>query len=466
MSGDTFSRAGEAFVQWFLSDPQANISPKISLTGFRDRSTARGIVAKENIEGDAELFTVPRSSILCVENSDLRQKSPSVFEETDNWSSLILVMLYEFLRGDRSPWKLYFDVLPDKFDSLMFWSENELAELQGSAVIHKIGKTQADEMFRSKILPIIQSRPEIFEISTSTTGHSEESILALAHRMGSTIMAYAFDLEKDEAEQEGDEDGFLSEEEDEELPKGLIPVADMLNADPENYNAQLFYGKDTLTMKALKPISKGEEILVDNGPLPRSDLLRRYGYITDSHAKYDVVEVALDMVAAIAATEAGLSDEDRTHRLQYFEEQDFLDDGYDISYPDEVSPAFAPELLGLINGLLLPPERFNAMRSRESLPKEKMTSAVANVLSSIIERRQSDYGTSIEEDETLLQSQVTESRLKMAIEVRLGEKKVMETALKALRQFSAGCEHPNPSSGGKRAAHGDDLATPKKSRPL
>jgi SET domain-containing protein 6 len=52
-------------------------------------------------------------------------------------------------------------------------------------------------------------------------------------------------------------------------------------------------------MKALKPIKAGEEILNDYGPLPRSDLLRRYGYITDNYEKYDVVEVAIDLVCDI-----------------------------------------------------------------------------------------------------------------------------------------------------------------------
>ena len=44
-------------------------------------------------------------------------------------------------------------------------------------------------------------------------------------------------------------------------------------------------------MKALMPIKAGEEILNGHGPVPRADMLRRYGYITDNHARYDVVEL-------------------------------------------------------------------------------------------------------------------------------------------------------------------------------
>lgn len=44
-------------------------------------------------------------------------------------------------------------------------------------------------------------------------------------------------------------------------------------------------------MVALKPIKRGAEIFNDYGQLPRSDLLRRYGYITDNYKKWDAVEI-------------------------------------------------------------------------------------------------------------------------------------------------------------------------------
>jgi N-lysine methyltransferase SETD6 len=46
-------------------------------------------------------------------------------------------------------------------------------------------------------------------------------------------------------------------------------------------------------MRAIKPIKKGDELFNDYGELPRSDLLRRYGYVTDNYAPYDVVELPL-----------------------------------------------------------------------------------------------------------------------------------------------------------------------------
>lgn len=53
-------------------------------------------------------------------------------------------------------------------------------------------------------------------------------------------------------------------------------------------------------MKAIKPIKAGEEIFNDYGEIPRSDLLRRYGYVTDNYAQYDVVELSLNQICQAA----------------------------------------------------------------------------------------------------------------------------------------------------------------------
>ena len=46
-------------------------------------------------------------------------------------------------------------------------------------------------------------------------------------------------------------------------------------------------------MRAIKPIPQNEEIFNDYGEIPRADLLRRYGYVTENYAPYDVIELSL-----------------------------------------------------------------------------------------------------------------------------------------------------------------------------
>lgn len=251
----------------------------------------------QDIQEGEVLFAIPRSAVLSAANSSLSTTLPQIFEELDPWGSLIVTMIYEYLRGDASPWKPYFDVLPTHFDTLMFWSDDELAELQASAVLQKIGKDSANELFNGSVLPLLRRHVNVFfPDPNSAQGVTDDQLLALAHRMGSTIMAYAFDIEPDQATKEVDEEGYASEEEDEALPKGMVPLADMLNADADRNNARLHYGPDVLTMEAITDIKAGDEIFNDYGPLPRSDLVRRYGYCTPFYEQYDVVEIPTDLI--------------------------------------------------------------------------------------------------------------------------------------------------------------------------
>ena len=66
-----------------------------------------------------------------------------------------------------------------------------------------------------------------------------------------------------------------------------------------------------MTMIALKPIKKGEQIFNDFGQLPRSDLLRRYGYVTDRYKKWDVVEIDIEAVTASGAEYHSLCNDEK-----------------------------------------------------------------------------------------------------------------------------------------------------------
>jgi N-lysine methyltransferase SETD6 len=209
----------------------------------------RFLVARADIPAETVLFTVPRDAIISVATSDLAGKLPDLFNESDevspeteqqeedvdealdSWGKLILVMIYEYLQGDQSRWKPYFDVLPESFDTPMFWSDEELRELQASNLLSKIGKDDAERMFLLKILPIVEKHDHIFYPSRQAR-LEREGALRLCHRMGSTIMAYAFDLENEEDSDDDGEDGWVEDTEGRTM-LGMVPMADTLNADAE-----------------------------------------------------------------------------------------------------------------------------------------------------------------------------------------------------------------------------------------
>lgn len=73
--------------------------------------------------------------------------------------------------------------------------------------------------------------------------------------------------------------------------------------------------KSSMIMVASKAIKKGEEILNDYGQRPRSDLLRRYGYITNNGKEWDVVELDFETVFQVASEYSSLLGTDREKRV-------------------------------------------------------------------------------------------------------------------------------------------------------
>lgn len=200
-------------------------------------------MARSNISEGEELFSIPRTLILAVQNSQLKTLLPEDVETLGPWLSLMLVMIYEYLQGNQSRWTPYFRVLPTRFDTLMFWSQSELAELQASAIVDKIGKQGADESILGSIVPIVKANPNLFPPINGLSSYEGEAgtaaLLELAHVMGSLIMAYAFDIEKsedDDDEPEDENDGYMTDDEEEQLSKGMVPLADLLNADADRNN--------------------------------------------------------------------------------------------------------------------------------------------------------------------------------------------------------------------------------------
>lgn len=380
-------------------------------------------------------------------------------------------MFYEHLNNHASNWAPYFAVLPSEFNTLMFWSEDELRELQASAVVHKIGRQSADENFRTELIPVIKEfagtifagDPAAQERAAAM--ESEQNMLVL-HHMGSLIMAYAFDVEPAQSHKEIDEDGYASEDEDEALPKGMVPMADMLNADADRNNARLFYNEAALTMKAVKPVKAGEEIFNDYGPLPRSDLLRRYGYITDNYTQYDVVEIPFDLVAQ-TATAANVFSESR---LEYLDENDLVEAGYDVcaSEPFTVQESVSPELVVVVETLLLDNEEYERLKRKGKLPKpEKITANGAEFLQRLVQVRLQQYSTTLEEDlatATPVTGEATskERRYAVAKQVRIGEKKILKQTEEALAQLRSDLANVNGSA--KRQAEEEDVGSGRKKR--
>lgn len=105
------------------------------------------------------------------------------------------------------------------------------------------------------------------------------------------------------------------------------------------------------------------------------------------------------------------------------------------------------ELLIALNVLTMPPDQFNQLKMNNKVPKPRLGVTEATLLATAVQQTLGDYTTTLEEDKDLLSSisniqESTDStasarRLKMALQVRIGEKQILSQVLTALGDFDA-----------------------------
>lgn len=371
----------------------------------------------------------------------------------DSWTSLILVLIYEYLQGASSPWKPYLDVLPTigDFSTPMFWAADELAELQASPVAGKVGKDEAEKMVRTKILPVVRENPAVF-FPEGTQQLSDDELVQLAFRMGSVIMAYAFDLEKEDDEEQ--QQAAEQEEEDEWVEDregktmlGMVPMADILNADA-TFNAHIEHGEHALTATSLRPIRAGEEVLNYYGPLSNGELLRRYGYTTTAHRRWNLVDLAWEpaVVAALRA-EVPLPAKEWDKVLGSLDE-DELEEGFVIERgaedPDsegrvaEVErTADAPEeLVEQLKAVMKAVKKVSPDAVPDKTARDKV---IYSTIARALDERTRQYGTTLEQDLKQYEegsggADQKVRRQRMALDVRIGEKILLKQAAESVKQ--------------------------------
>lgn len=200
-----------------------------------------GAVARDSIDEDEELFSIPTNLVLSVANSTLDSKVKKDLEPLEDWAALVIVLIYEDGKGDESWWSPYLSILPWELDTLIFWSEEELSELQGSTVLQKIGKKDAEGFFRETLWQIVKANVSHFgrHRETLQAPHGIDCFVTMAHRMASLIFAYGFDLTPADIV---DSDTETEDESNATSPastKSMIPLADLLNADADLNNVRL-----------------------------------------------------------------------------------------------------------------------------------------------------------------------------------------------------------------------------------
>ncbi|TDL26018.1 SET domain-containing protein [Rickenella mellea] len=486
----------DELVTWFQANGGFWDSNYIGLTTFPE--SGRGAP-------NHTLFAIPRSLTLSSRTSNLPQifgqRAWRHFRLDKGWAGLILCMMWEDARTDSSKWSSYLSSMPTSFDTLMFWNEDELKELQGTTIVDKIGKADAEREYHEKIVPAIkvrlsnsqgltaqtqesQSREDLFHSTLISSHYSIDRY----HIMGSCVLSRSFqveqwdgvqpedkpelnhaasDMDVDEGTQLHDTDHDLEgseehkdesdDDEDDTADVSMVPMADMLNARYESENAKLFYEEKELKMVTTRAIAKGEQIWNTYGNLPNADLLRRYGHIDilpfpggEEGNPADVVEVLASLVVEIVLREGHGTDSALKERIDWW-----LEEGGEDVFVIEMDHVIPDDFVSLTKLLMSSTQEWEKARDKGRPPKPKLDAQVLPILLATLEARLRLYSSTIEVDKEIM-DQVKSGSISLslkkcqAIMVRLAEKKILDGAMLGLKATGGVIANRNRDSGKRK----------------
>ncbi|CAH9128985.1 unnamed protein product [Cuscuta epithymum] len=362
-----------------------------------------GLVATKDIGRNEVVLEVPRRFWITPETV-ADSEIGSVCSGMNPWVAVALFLLREKHRDD-SKWKSYLDVLPDCTNSTVFWSEEELAELQGTQLL-------------STTIGVIEYVQTEFQ-------RAEEVILRNKQLFPFTItlddFVWAFGILRSRAFSHLQNQNLI-----------LMPFADLINhsgrvtsEDPayEVRRTAGFFSRDYLfSLRSPLAVKKGEQVFIQyDVNKSNADLALDYGF-TDSSPHRDAFTLTLEISE---------SDEFYGDKLDIAESVGLGETAYfDIKLGKPLPPQMLPylRLVALVgpDAFLLESIFRNAVWGHLELPISRANELlICKIVCDACSSALSGYSTTLEEDEKMKKAGSMSPRLEIAVGVRGGEKKVL-----------------------------------------
>lgn len=259
----------------------------------------RGVFIAEDIAPHAEVFRIPLDSVLSVRSfqANAALKATPFFQQLlpeREDEQLALALLYEkFVAGKASKWAKHIELLPETYHNALFFTEQERALLKGSNlffIAQQMDAKVASDFARLRESVLV----ELFEnITESISLDRFDAYFSLDNYRWalSTIWSRFVSLRiEDDAP-----DAAALETSKIQAIKGMVPVFDMLNHDPE---AEMSHFVDA-EARCFKLVSHqhwnaGSQLFINYGPLSNHKLLTLYGFVIPNNP-FDAIDVWMPM---------------------------------------------------------------------------------------------------------------------------------------------------------------------------
>ncbi|XP_019182205.1 PREDICTED: uncharacterized protein LOC109177335 [Ipomoea nil] len=258
----------------------------------------RGAIATQDLKVGDIALEVPISVIISenlVQESDMY----SILKVVDGMSSETMLLLWSMKEkhNRHSKFKLYFDTLPEAFNTGLSFGVEAIMTLDGTLLLEEI--VQAKEHLRlqyDELFPALcNDHPDTFPPELYTW----EQFLWACELWYSNSMKIMFS--------------------DRKLRTCLIPIAGFLNHSTSPHI--LHYGKvdsttNTIRFPLSRPCSTGEQCFLSYGNFSSSHLLTFYGFLPRLENPYDVIPLDIDTAMDEGFEDAELAPDWTSHMVR------------------------------------------------------------------------------------------------------------------------------------------------------
>lgn len=393
----------QTFWQWLCDEgivsSKTLVKPSVVPEGL-------GLVAKRDIAKNEVVLEVPKRFWI---NPDAVGASEigNVCSGLKPWVSVALFLLKEKFKKNESKWRYYIDILPEVTDSTIFWSEEELNEIQGTQLLRTTMGVK--EYVQSEFLrveeDVILPNKKLFPFPIT-----------------SDDFFWAFGVLRSRA---------FSRLRNQNLV--VIPFADLLNhnfrvtsedhANEVRGAAGLFSWDYLFSLRSPLSVKAGEQVYIQYDlNKSNADMALDYGFI-----ETDTGRDAFTLTLEISESDEFHGDKLDIAEMNGMGESAYFDMKLGESLPKDMLPYLRLLALGGTDAFLLESIFRNSIwghleqpisRSNEELICQVVRKACSSALSG--------YHTTLEEDEKLMKDGNLDARLRTAVGVRAGEKKVLQ----------------------------------------
>uniref|UniRef100_W8CAS8 protein-histidine N-methyltransferase n=1 Tax=Ceratitis capitata TaxID=7213 RepID=W8CAS8_CERCA len=242
-----------------------------------------GLEATRDIAEEEVLFSIPRKLILSEENMDL-ENSPAQFGSMTNLKLSYALML-EALKPN-SFWKPYIDLLPEKYNTVLYFTTKEMEMLRGSnALSSALKQCKAIARQYAFLYNCTVQAPRTDKFNSMGQAFKEQFNYELYRWAVSTVMTRENMIPRASVTKKVATNGAADASQQTETIAALIPFWDMANHRQGRVTSFFNLATDEMESTAQYDFKKGEQIFIYYGDRCNADLMIHNGFINPTNPK-------------------------------------------------------------------------------------------------------------------------------------------------------------------------------------